>query len=146
MWHVRRDREISKQNKLICPSFILSFPATRAPGGYSRKPIKVANDSTRLTNTWRDVTVPVISRGALLQVFEEASVAEVVDVAAEKHQLRVHVVRHAAVCGRGVADGRRHHEGGGAVAHALPASLYQGTKSGGGGSTRAGHFLNIWQP
>lgn len=73
----------------------------------------------------------------LLQVLEEASVAKVVDVSTEKHQLRVGVVGHTVVGGRGVADNGWHHEGGGVVAYALPMAFNQGTKS--GQSTNAGH-------
>lgn len=65
----------------------------------------------------------------LLQVLQEATVAEVVDVSTEQHQLWVDVIGHTVVGGHGVAKNGGHQEGGGAVAYALPAALYQGTKS-----------------
>lgn len=73
-------------------------------------------------------------RVALLQVLEEASVAEVVDVSTEEHQLRVHVVGHTVVGGHCVAHSGGHNEGGGTVEHAVPAASHQGTKSEGGGA------------
>lgn len=73
----------------------------------------------------------------LLQVLEEASVAEVIDVSTEKHQLWVDVIGHTVVGGHGVADNRWHHEGGDTVTHALPTAFYQGTES--GQSTNTGH-------
>lgn len=69
-------------------------------------------------------------RQILLQVLEEASVAEVVDVSTEKHQLWVSVIGHTVVGGHGVSNNRGHHEGGGAVADAFSTAFYQGTKSG----------------
>lgn len=68
----------------------------------------------------------------LLQVLEEASVAEVIDVSTEKHQLWVNVIGHTVVGGHGVANNGWHHEGGSTVAHAFPTAFYQGTKSGNG--------------
>lgn len=65
----------------------------------------------------------------LLQVLEEASVAEVIDVSAEKHQLWVDVIGHTVVGGHGVANNGWHHEGGCTVMYALPTAFYQGTKS-----------------
>lgn len=70
-----------------------------------------------------------VQRRVLLQVLQEASVAEVVDVSTEQNQLWVDVIGHTVVGGHGVAKNGRHNEGGGAVADALPAALYQGTKS-----------------
>lgn len=65
----------------------------------------------------------------LLQVLQKASVAEVINVSTEEHQLGVDVVGHTVVVeGRGVAVGRRHHQGGHAVTHALPTAPRQGTK------------------
>jgi len=72
----------------------------------------------------------------LLQVLEEAPEAKVIDVSTETHQLWVDVIGHTVVGGHGVDDAGRHHEGGGAVAHALAMAFYQGTKS--GQSTNAG--------
>lgn len=69
----------------------------------------------------------------LLQVLKEASVAEVVDVATEKHQLRLDVFGHTVVSGHRVANNGWHNQGGGSVAHPLPTAFYQGTKSGGKG-------------
>lgn len=66
----------------------------------------------------------------LLQVLEQASVAEVIDVSTEKHQFWVDVIGHTVVGGHGIADDGGHHKGGSAVAHALPAAFNQGTKSG----------------
>lgn len=66
----------------------------------------------------------------LLQVLEEASIAEVVDVSTEKHQLWVDVVGHTVVGGHGVANNGWHHEGGSTVVYTLPTAFYQGTKSG----------------
>jgi len=66
----------------------------------------------------------------LLQILEEASVAEVIDVSTEEHQLWVDVIGHTVVGGHGVANNGWHHKGGGTVAHALPTAFYQGTKSG----------------
>lgn len=73
----------------------------------------------------------------LLQVLEEAAVAEVIDVSTEIHQLWVDVIGHTVVGGHGVADNGWHHEGGSTVAHALPMAFYQGTKS--VRSTNTGH-------
>lgn len=75
------------------------------------------------------MAAPFPPRQMLLQVLEEASVAEVVDVSTEKHQLGVDVIGHTVVGGHGVANDGWHHEGGGAVTHALPTAFYQGTKS-----------------
>lgn len=66
----------------------------------------------------------------LLQVLEEASIAEVIDVSTEKHQLWVDVIGHTVVVGHGVANDGWHHEGGGTVMYTLPMAFYQGTKSG----------------
>ena len=68
-------------------------------------------------------------RGLLLQVFEEASVAEVVDVSTDEHQVRVYVVGHTAVGWHGVVEGGRDHQGGGVGAETLFTALHQGTKS-----------------
>lgn len=72
----------------------------------------------------------------LLQVFEEASVAEVIDVSTEKHQLGVDVIGHTVVGGHGVANNGWHQEGGCTVTYTLPTAFYQGTKS--DGSTNMG--------
>lgn len=72
----------------------------------------------------------------LLQVLEEASVSEVVDVSTEEHHLWVDVIGHTAVGGHGVVSDGWHHEGSGAVAYTLPSAFYQGTKS----------EKNIWTP
>lgn len=69
-------------------------------------------------------------RQILLQVLEEASVAEVVDVSTEKHQLWVSVIGHTVVGGHGISNNRGHYKGGGAVADAFSTAFYQGTKSG----------------
>lgn len=74
----------------------------------------------------------------LLQVLQEASVAEVVDVSTEEHHLWVDVIGHTAVGGHGVVNDGWHHEGGGTVAHTLPPAFYQGTKS--------EHGTDIWKP
>lgn len=71
----------------------------------------------------------------LLQVLEEASVAEVVDVSTEKHQFRVDVIGHTVVGGHCVAYSGWHNEGGGTVEYAVPTAFYQGTKSERGNST-----------
>lgn len=68
----------------------------------------------------------------LLQVLEETSVAEVIDVSTEKHQLWVNVIGHTVVGGYGVANNGWHHKRGGTVMYALPTAFYQGTKSGNG--------------
>ena len=68
-------------------------------------------------------------RGLLLQVFEEASVAEVVDVSTDEHQVRIYVVGHTAVGWHGVGEGGRDHQGGGVGAETLFTALHQGTKS-----------------
>lgn len=82
---------------------------------------------------YKIISLPIASRvmprQMLLQVLEEASVAKVIDVSTEIHQLWVDVIGHTVVGGHGVADNGWHHEGGGAVAHALPMAFYQGTKS-----------------
>lgn len=64
-----------------------------------------------------------------LQVLEQASVAEVVDVSTEKDQFRVDVIGHTVVGGHCVAYSGWHNEGGGTVEHAVPTASYQGTKS-----------------
>lgn len=66
----------------------------------------------------------------LLQVLEEASIAEVIDMSTEKHQLWVDVIRHTVVGGHCVANNGWHNEGGGTVTYAVPTAFYQGTKSG----------------
>lgn len=76
-------------------------------------------------------------RQMLLQVLEEASVAEVIDVSTEKHQLWVNVIGHTVVGGHGIVNNGWHHEGGGTVAYAVPTAFYQGTKS--GQNTNTGH-------
>lgn len=85
--------------------------------------LKLMEDDSKVT--W---SAPVQSR-VLLQVLQEASVAEVVDVSTEQNQVWVDVIGHTVVGGHGVAKNGRHNEGGGAVADALLAALYQGTKS-----------------
>lgn len=77
----------------------------------------------------RPTALRVMPRQMLLQVLEEASVAEVIDVSTEKHQLWVDVIGHTVVGGHGVANNRWHHEGGGTVMYAIPTAFYQGTKS-----------------
>lgn len=72
------------------------------------------------------------SRAALLQVLEEASVAEVVDVSTEEDQFGVDVIGHTVVGGHCVAYNGWHNEGGGTVEHAVPTASHQGTKSVGG--------------
>lgn len=64
----------------------------------------------------------------LLQVLQEASVAEVINVSTEKHHLWIDVTGHTVVGGHGAANHRWHHQGGDAVRHALPTALHQGTK------------------
>lgn len=63
----------------------------------------------------------------LLRVLQDASVAEVVDVAAQVHQLWVDTIGHEAVGRDGAVRGAGHHRG--AFGHALRAPLDQGTKS-----------------
>lgn len=65
---------------------------------------------------------------ALLQVLQDASVSEVVDVPAEVHQLGVDVHGHAAVGGRGEVGPEGHHAGP-ARWGAFSTPLHQGTKS-----------------
>lgn len=77
-------------------------------------------------------------RAALLQVLEEASVAEVVDVSTEKHQFGVDVIGHTVVGGHCVAYSGWHNEGGGTVEHAVPTASHQGTKSEEGQKYRSG--------
>lgn len=64
----------------------------------------------------------------LLQVLQDASVAEVVDVPAEVHQLGVDVRGHTAVGGRGEVGAAGHHAGA-ARWGAFGTPLHQGTKS-----------------
>ena len=64
----------------------------------------------------------------LLQVLQDASVAEVVDVPAEIHQLGVDVRGHTAVGGRGEVGAAGHHDGA-ARWGAFGTPLHQGTKS-----------------
>ena len=64
----------------------------------------------------------------LLQVLQDASVAEVVDVPAEIHQLRVDVGGHTAV-GRGGEVGAAGHHAGAARWGAFGTPLHQGTIS-----------------
>ena len=93
--------------------------------------IKVVEDETRVTLShvlWHTTCVMVCQK--LLQVLEEASVAEVIDVSTEKHQLWVDVIGHTVVGGHGVANNGWHHKRGGTVKYALPTAFYQGTKSG----------------
>lgn len=75
------------------------------------------------------VALCVMTRQILLQVLEETSEAEVVDVSTEKHQLWVDVLGHTVVGGHGAANNGWHHQGGGTVAQTLPMAFYQGTKS-----------------
>lgn len=79
----------------------------------------------------------------LLQVLEEASVAEVVDVSTEKHQFRVDVIGHTVVGGHCVAYSGWHNEGGGTVEHAVPTAFYQGTKSERGNGTGISYHLLV---
>lgn len=87
----------------------------------------------------RRVPVPSRTPGSppplrpLLQVLQDAAVAEVVDVAAEVHQLGVDVGGHAAVEGGGEVRATGHHAGA-ARRGALGPPLHQGTKSERGGS------------
>lgn len=64
----------------------------------------------------------------LLQVLQDASVAEVVDMPAEIHQLGVDICGHTAV-GRGCEVGAAGHHAGAARWGALGSPLHQGTKS-----------------
>lgn len=64
----------------------------------------------------------------LLQVLQDASVAEVIDVAAEVHKLGVDVCGHAAVGGGGEVGATGHHAGT-ARWGAFSPPLHQGTKS-----------------
>lgn len=64
----------------------------------------------------------------LLQVLQDASVAEVIDVAAEIHKLGVDVCGHAAVGGRGEVGATGHHAGT-ARWGTFSSPLHQGTKS-----------------
>lgn len=64
----------------------------------------------------------------LLQVLQDASVAEVVDVPAEIHQLGVDVCGHTAV-GRGGKVGAAGHHAGAARWGTFGTPLHQGTKS-----------------
>lgn len=64
----------------------------------------------------------------LLQVLQDASVAEVIDVPAEIHQLGVDVCGHAAVGRRGEVRATGHHAGD-ARWGAFSPPLHQGTKS-----------------
>lgn len=64
----------------------------------------------------------------LLQVLQDASIAEVVDVPAEIHQLGIDVCGHTAV-GRGGEVGAAGHHAGTARWGAFGTPLHQGTKS-----------------
>lgn len=76
-----------------------------------------------------------------LKVLEDAAVAEVIDVPAQIHQLRVDAVGHMMLGGASAVGGAGHQPVGGAstvrgvghqwgvVGHALRAALHQGTKS-----------------
>lgn len=64
----------------------------------------------------------------LLQILQDASVAEVVDVATEIHQLGVDVGGHTTVGGRGKVVATGHHAGT-AGWGAFDTPLHQGTKS-----------------
>lgn len=68
------------------------------------------------------------SKRHLLQVLQDASVAEVVDVPAEVYQLRVNVGGHAAVGGRGEVGAAGHHAGATGWG-TLGPPLHQGTIS-----------------
>lgn len=133
-------RDLPKQNKKLgSRSFILNVA--------DPEPIEA---STGADTVWEaggggvvvsDV-VPSCSvtrqRAALLQVLEEASVAEVVDVSTEKHQFGVDVIGHTVVGGHCVAYSGWHNEGGGTVEHAVPTASHQGTKSEEGQKYRSG--------
>lgn len=64
----------------------------------------------------------------LLQVLEDAPIAEIIDVTAEVHQLRVDVSGHTAV-GRGGTVQLAGHHTGTARREALSPPFHQGTKS-----------------
>lgn len=68
---------------------------------------------------------------SLLQIFQDASVTEIVDVPAEVHQVGVDVRGHTAVGGGGEVRPEGHHAGP-ATWGAFGMPLYQGTKSEGG--------------
>lgn len=108
----------------------------------------VANQSRGGWNQSNIISRPIASRVAprqmLLQVLEEASVAEVIDVSTEKHQLRVDVIGHTVVGGHGAANNGWHHEGGGNVTYAVPTAFHQGTKS----AERTSNSINnqsVWE-
>lgn len=82
-------------------------------------------------------------RQMLLQVLEEASVAEVIDMSTEKHQLRVDIIGHTVVGGHCVANNGWHNEGGDAVAYTVPTAFNQGTKSGGRKKEKTGHLQTV---
>lgn len=65
---------------------------------------------------------------SLLQVLQDASISEVVDVPAEIHQLGVDVCGHTAV-GRGGEVRAAGHHAGAARWSAFSAPLHKGTKS-----------------
>lgn len=65
----------------------------------------------------------------LLQVLQDASEAEVVDVPAEVHQLGVDVRGHTAVGGGGEVGAAGHHGGAAGGGGAFGTPLHQGTKS-----------------
>lgn len=64
----------------------------------------------------------------LLQVLQDASVAEVVDMPAEVHQLGVNVCGHTSVGGGGEVGAAGHHAGA-ASWGSFSTPLHQGTKS-----------------
>lgn len=64
----------------------------------------------------------------LLQVLQDAPVAEVVDVATDEHQVGVDVRGHTAV-GRGAVFNTRPYHSGGTFRETLPATFHEGTKS-----------------
>ena len=71
----------------------------------------------------------MLGQGLLLQVLQEASVAEVVDMSTDEHQVRVYVVGHTAVGWHGVGESGWDHRGGGLGTDTLFTALHQGTKS-----------------
>lgn len=64
---------------------------------------------------------------ALLQVLQKATIAEVVNMATDKHQVGVDVSGHAAMSWNGVVASRR--DRGGTFGMTLLTTLHQGTKS-----------------
>lgn len=71
---------------------------------------------------------PSVGRRRLLGVLEDAAMAEVIDMAAKKHQLRVRIFGHCAVWRGGVVRGRGH-QGCLSAGEALDSALGHGTES-----------------